>query len=35
MDKYWTTSGTTTNTSWKTASTYGDDLTIKYIIKKQ
>jgi hypothetical protein len=34
MDKYWTTSGTTINTSWKSTSTYGDDFTINYIIKK-
>jgi hypothetical protein len=34
MEGYWTTSGTGINTSWKTFSSYGDNITIIYTIKK-
>ena len=34
MNKYWTTSSTGTNTSWKASSSYGDNITIVYTVKK-
>ena len=34
MKGYWTTSGTGINTSWETLSSYGDNITIIYTIKK-
>ncbi len=34
MKGYWTTSGTSVSTSWKTSSSYGDNITIVYTVKK-
>ena len=34
MKEYWTTSGTGLNESWETSSSYGDQITVIYKIKK-
>ena len=34
MSNYWTTSTTGANTSWKTLSSFGDNITIIYTVKK-